>query len=249
MNKETLLFKKLCRKAGRTSIRHQLLEENDRVLVGLSGGKDSLALLEILKERQKSLPFSFDIHAVHIRVIDSGYLVNEEYIRSFCSSLNIPLEIEEVEAGINKSEKKGPCFVCSWHRRKKMFDLTSKLNCNKLCFGHHREDALETLFINMLYHGSVSSLPYKLKMFDGRICLIRPLLDINEDEIADYAKIRDYKLPEKKCAFEDDSKRKYVRERIEEFNKHYPKSKINIFKAMGNIYHEYLPSKISTPTG
>ena len=230
-------------------MQHQLIEAGDIILTGLSGGKDSLVLLEILKERQKSLPFRFDIIAVHVKVTDSGYAANEEYIKSFCKDLDVPLMIEEVKAGISSSSKKGACFACSWHRRKKIFDLTRQLKCNKLCFGHHREDALETFLINMLYHGSISSLPYKLKMFNGRVKLIRPLLDIYEAELSEYARLKNFILPVKKCAFEDESKRKYVREIIEDCHKNYDKSKINLFKAMGNIYREYLPVHANRPSG
>ena len=237
------LFKKLCRKSGKTILEHNLIEPGDRILVGLSGGKDSFALLEILKERKKSLPFLFEIFAVHVKVTDSGYMANEPYLKDFCGELEVPLYVEEIQAGINEFSGKAPCFLCSWHRRKKIFELTRSLNCNKLSFGHHRDDALETLLINMIYHGSISSLPYKLKMFDGRVHLIRPLLDITDKEIYEYSILRNYSAPHKLCTFENVSKRKYVRELIESLNQNYEKSKINMFRAMSNIYYEYLPDK------
>ena len=239
------LFKKLCRKSGKTILEHKLIEPGDRILVGLSGGKDSFALLEILKERKKSLPFHFEIFATHVKVIDSGYVANEAFLNDFCGELEVPFYVEEIQAGIHESSGKAPCFLCSWHRRKKIFELTRRLNCNKLSFGHHRDDALETFFINLIYHGSISSLPYKLKMFDGRVHLIRPLLDISEKEIYEYSMLRNYSLPHKSCSFEDESKRKYVREVIVSLNRNYEKSRINMFHAMSNIYQEYLPDKKS----
>jgi len=240
---EQKLFKSLYHKAGKTIHQHKLIDPGDRILVGLSGGKDSLVLLEILKEKQRSLPFNFSILAVHIQVIDSGYEADHDFLNNFCKDLDIPLETAEITAGIDGSSRKGPCFLCSWHRRKKIFELTRTFNCNKLCFGHHRDDALETFLINMLYHGSISSLPYKLKMFDGRVHLIRPMLDIWEEQISEYAALKNFPIPVKKCKYEDESKRKYVREILFEFEKAYKKSKINMFRAMSNIYDEYLPGK------
>lgn len=200
-------------------------------------------MLEILNERRKSLPFSFEIIAAHINVSDSGYSVNEEYLYNFCKELNILYRSETIEAGINNSPKKSPCFLCSWHRRKKLFDLTKELNCNKLCFGHHRDDALETLMINMIYHGSISSLPYNLKMFGGRVHLVRPLIDIYEKDIQEYASYKNYLLPKKECQHGENTKRKFVRELLENLNKTYEKSKINIFNSMNHIYTEYLPER------
>jgi tRNA 2-thiocytidine biosynthesis protein TtcA len=235
------LFKKLSRKSGKTIHEHSLLKPGDRLLVGLSGGKDSLVLLELLKDRWKAAPFQFEIFAAHVEISDSGYSANEQYLKSFCEDLNIPFFIERVSAGITENPEKAPCFLCSWHRRKKLFDLTKTLNCNVLSFGHHRDDALETFMINLLHHGSVSSLPYKLRMFNGRIHLIRPLLDIWEDEIEEYSRLRGFNPINTSCSFENNNKRKHVREWIEKMNTHYSKSKINMFRALGNIYPEYLP--------
>ena len=238
------LFKRLSRKAGKTMLEHKMIGSGDRLLVGLSGGKDSLVLIELLKDRLKAAPFKFEIFAAYIKVSDSGYSADEQYLSDFCDSLGIQFITEHVEAGISAESGKSPCFLCSWHRRKKLFELTKRLECNKLSFGHHKDDALETFMINMLYHGSISSLPYKLKMFDGRIHLIRPLLDIWEREIEEYSKQREFSSIKKSCEYENNTKRKYVRSLIEEMNMNYDKSKINMFKAMGNIYTEYLPGKI-----
>lgn len=241
LKSELKQFKKLCRKAGQTIIEHKLIQAGDRILAGLSGGIDSLLLLEILSERKKSLPFDFEIFAVHVDVIDSGYIVNKKFLQNFCEELKIPYRTETIEAGIKKDTQKSECFLCSWHRRKKLFELTKELNCNKLCFGHHKDDALETFLINLFFHASISSLPYSLQMFDGRIQLIRPLLDIYKKDIIEYANFKNYPAPEKLCEYEDNTKRKFVREMLETFTKTYEKSKINLFNAMSNIYQEYLP--------
>jgi tRNA(Ile)-lysidine synthetase-like protein len=237
-------FKKLCQKVGKTIRDHQLLEEGDHLLLGLSGGKDSYLLLETLAERKKAMPFNFNVSAVHVKVQNVLYSMDTDYMINLCSDLQIPLYIKEIAPDFEQDKKKAPCFVCSWHRRKEIFNLGKELNCNKLAFGHHRDDALETFMMNLMYHGSVSSLPYSLQMFDGRVKLIRPLLDIWEKEIIEYANLREYPKAEKSCPYDDKTKRRQTRKIIEQMDQAYSNSKINIFHAMDNIYPEYLPKSM-----
>ena len=236
-------FKKLCQKVGKTIHHHQLLEQGDHLLLGLSGGKDSYLLLETLAERKKAIPFDFRISAVHVKVSNVLYTMESGFMEQLCSDLAIPLYIKEITPDFDQDKKKAPCFVCSWHRRKEIFNLGKELNCNKLAFGHHRDDALETFMMNLMYHGSISSLPYSLEMFDGRVKLIRPLLDIWEKEILEYTNLRGYPKAEKLCPYDDKTKRRQTRELIEQMEQSYVNSKTNMFKALDNIYPEYLPSK------
>ncbi len=236
-------FKKLCKKAGKTMLEHQMLEEGDRVLAGLSGGKDSFIMLEILANRIRSLPFHVDLAAMHVFVDDVGYTVHMEYLADFCHHLGIPLITRTVSVYPDRTDK-SPCFICSWQRRKAMFNTTREEGFTKLAFGHHRDDALETFMMNMLYHGSISALPYSLSMFEGRIHLIRPLLDLWEQDLEAYALLRGFRGEEKQCPFDNKTKRAYTREVIEQLQGHYPKAKINMFRALGNRYDEYLPGKI-----
>ena len=243
---EKKLFKKLCRKTGASIREHSLLEEGDRLLLGLSGGKDSMILLEILADRIKAFPFKVDLYAVHIIPENIGYHVDKDYLNNFCEKLGIELIIKTIAPDIEKSTK-SPCFICSWERRKAIFNLTKELNCNKLAFGHHRDDAIQTFMMNLLYHGSISSLPYSLKMFDGRVHLVRPMLDIWEKDLQEYANFRNYSSVEKQCPFEELTRRSYTAELLQKMEDEYPKAKINIFKALDNIYEEYLPeSKIKS---
>lgn len=218
-----------------------MLQEEDNILAGISGGKDSLVMLECLMNRKKHLPFDFSVHAVHVHIQNVGYESNIEFLNRFCNELNVPLHVLEYSLEDIEKSDKAPCFICSWHRRKKIFELSKQLNCNKIAFGHHMEDALETMLMNMMFHGSISSLPQKLSMFDGRIEVIRPLLNTYEDDIEKFASYRDYPKQIKSCPYEDKTKRKAVRSILESMNNMYDKSKLNIFRAMDNIYSEYLP--------
>ncbi len=236
------LFKKLCKKAGKTMIEHHMIEEGDRILAGISGGKDSFILLEILANTIRTLPFHVDMAAIHVAVEDIGYSINQDYLRDFCDNQGIPLILRTVSVYPERTSK-SPCFICSWQRRKAIFNVTREDGFNKLAFGHHRDDALETFMLNLLYHGSISSLPYSLSMFGGRVHLIRPLLDLWEHDLQDYAGLRNLLKEEKTCPWESETKRRYVREVIENVQRSNSNSKINMFRALGNRYEEYLPEK------
>ncbi len=235
------LFKKICRKMGTTMRDHDMIAAGDRILVGLSGGKDSMILLQALVERRAAVPFDFDIMAAHVEATGIGYHIDREKLTSFCMDLDIPLHYKTIAPDLEKDSSKTACFVCSWHRRKELFDLTRELECNTLALGHHRKDALETLLMNMIYHGSISSLPYSLPMFEGRVKLIRPLMDLNENLLLEYAGLNDLVQVEKSCPHEDQTKRTSMAELIAEIEKIDGKGPYNMFKSMNKIFEAYLP--------
>jgi tRNA(Ile)-lysidine synthase TilS/MesJ len=234
-------FEKICNKVGKTVNEFRLISGGDRVLVGLSGGKDSMILLEALANRKKHLPFDFELFAIHVNVVNIGYGPDTRYLSDFCASIDVPLYLEDIEVDLDVDPRKSPCFVCSWHRRKVIFNRSRELGCNKVALGHHKDDAIQTLLMNMIYHGSVSSLPYSLKMFGGRIHLIRPLLMIPENELSYYAGMRTFKKHEKTCPYDDSTKREAVRNLIRELDKLNRNARKNLFRSMNNIFPDYLP--------
>lgn len=235
------LFKKICRKVGTIIRDHSMIPEGDHVLVGLSGGKDSMILLEALAERKNAVPFEFNLIAAHVEATGIGYKIDREQLSLFCKNLDVPLYYRTVEPDLEKDPSKNACFVCSWHRRKALFELTRELNCNKLALGHHRNDAVETLLMNMIYHGSISSLPYSLKMFDGRIHLIRPLMDLDERILDEYAGSNILVELEKSCPHEDRTRRENIARLLRQVEDLHGKGPFNIFKSMDKIFEEYLP--------
>ena len=237
------LFKKICRKIGTTMRDQNLISEGDHVLVGLSGGKDSMILLEALAERLSAVPFEFSISAAHIEALGIGYEINREKLTSFCNRLDIPLHYRSIEPDLEKDLSKTACFICSWHRRKELFKLTKELNCNKLALGHHRNDAIETLLMNMIYHGSISSLPYTLDMFEVRVRLIRPMMDLDERMLEEFAALNELVHVEKNFPHEDRTQRKSISQLIRQIEEIYGKGPYNIFKSMGKVFTEYLPAK------
>jgi tRNA 2-thiocytidine biosynthesis protein TtcA len=228
------------RKVAKSCHKYQLIDKNDKILVGLSGGKDSLFLLEALHYIRKHFAFPLEIVASHIHIESVGYKSDPLFLEQFCQYLDIPLQIETLNIDLTANPKKGPCFVCSWHRRKRLFELTKELNCNKLALGHYADDAIETLMMNMMYHGSISSMPARLKMFDGRIYLIRPLIEIFQKDMKQIARERGYPLQTKECPYNNDTKRIFIREMIEKLNGIHSNAGKNILRSMDNIFPEYL---------
>lgn len=239
---------------GTTMRNHSLIVEGDRILVGLSGGKDSMILLEALMERRRAMPFDFALEAAHVEATGIGYQIDREKLDDFCRSLGVPLhhlsiqpELEsdpesDPESKLDKYRSKTPCFICSWHRRKKLFELCGDKNFNKLALGHHRNDAIETLLMNMIYHGSISSLPYSLDMFGGKIKLIRPLMDMDERLLVQYAVLNDLVKVEKSCPHENLTRREDMRSLISKIEALHGPGPFNIFKSMDKIFEEYLPA-------
>ena len=237
-------FEKIRKKVGHTIYKYSLISENDHIMIALSGGKDSLVMLEILSAFRKYFPLKYKLTACHVLAKGVEYDVNKNYLEEFCKKNEVDLFFREISVNLKRNPKKHPCFVCSWQRRKKLFEICREFKCNKLAFGHHMNDAIETLFLNMIYHGSISSLPQKVDFFNGEIKIIRPLLQLNEKDISMYAQYKDLKKELKSCGFENKSKRSDIKNYIKEIEKYHPRAKINIFRSMDNIYTNYLPKKI-----
>jgi len=235
------LFKKICRKMGTTMRDHAMVSEGDHLLVGLSGGKDSMILLEALAERLRAVPFEYTLSAAHIEAGGIGYEIDRERLTSFCDNLGIPLHYRSIQPDLEKDPSKTACFICSWHRRKELFKLTKELKCNKLALGHHRNDAVETLLMNMIYHGSISSLPYSLNMFEGRVELIRPMMDLDERMLEEYAGLNDLVKIAKSCPHEDRTQREKIAGLLRQVEDLHGPGSYNIFKSMDKIFEEYLP--------
>jgi len=243
MKKEDGIFvKKILKKTGRAINMYNLVEENDRVLVAISGGKDSLSLLKLLADRLRHIPIVYKIFAIHVNITNLSYQADFSYLENFCDLLNVELKI--IEKPLTVFEKgESPCYNCSKSRRKNIFDFAKEIGCNKIAFGHHRDDVIETLFMNMSLQGSFSSMPPSLSIFDGAIKIIRPLYLLTNKELVRYADIMNFKPMKSICEYEDLSSREKVKKIISSFDEIYPDASRNIFKSMSNIQEEYLPKK------
>lgn len=231
-------------KVAKAIMDYKLIENGDRVLVAVSGGKDSLVMLETLVSIKNYGLIDYEIEALHINVTDVPYQVDNTFLEDYCNKLSINFTVQNIEADIENRGKKGHCFVCSWHRRKALFTFANDNGFQKLALGHHMDDAVETLLINMAYHGNISSLPGKLSMFEGAFNLIRPLILLTNKDTAEFARIRNYPPLKESCPHEDKTRRTTARNFIKQLEVFHPKAKFNLFNSMGNIDEEYLPGKV-----
>jgi tRNA(Ile)-lysidine synthetase-like protein len=234
----TKRFHKACADYG-------LIADGDHILVGLSGGKDSLALVELLGKRAQVYVPRFKVTAVHVRVKERDYHSDLSYLEDFCARVRVPFVVRDTEI-IEKQEtkEKHPCFLCSWYRRKALFDVAQELGCNKIAFGHHKDDLVETLLMNLIFQGSVATIPPLLQMEKMPIEMIRPLCLIDERDIQQYAELSGYEKQVKLCPLEKESNRAEVKQLLTQLEALNPNVRDSIWGAMENIKSDYLPKKV-----
>ena len=153
---EDLLWRHIRTRFNRGIARYGLIDDGDRIMVALSGGKDSLALLSLLAEKSRIFKPRFSVVAVHVVMSNVGYSSDLDYLRSFSESHGVPFFHVETSYEYSEQSDKPHCFLCSWNRRKALFEKAKEMGCNKIALGHHMDDILETLLMNMLFSGSPS---------------------------------------------------------------------------------------------
>ncbi len=235
---------KIHQKARKCIKQYGLIEEGDRILIGLSGGKDSLALTEILGEKSKIFNPRFSLVAAHITITNVGYQSDLEYLESQAAQYNMPFVHHTTNFDDSTDNRKSPCFLCSWNRRKTLFEIAKAYGCNRIALGHHQDDILETLLMNMAFQGAIGTMPPKLKMDKFDMTIIRPLALNSEKEMIELAKIRQFRKQQKNCPYEKDSHRsdmKSILHRLEAMN---PNARHSLWSCMNNVQQEYLPEKI-----
>lgn len=238
--KKNIFTENIDKRIWRTIRKQNLIDSGDKIMVALSGGKDSMILLETLTELAKRLPFKLEILATHIYITNIGYKTDLDYLQKFCDSRGVKFISHKFEIDLDENSKKTKCFICSWNRRKALFELCKNHGCNKLALGHHMDDAVETLFLNMVYQGSICAMPFSLEMFGGVLNIIRPLLEMSEEELKKYAEIREYRKEVKQCPYEA-TKRQEIKLLVKQLNLLYKNARKNIFRSGDNIFPDYLP--------
>ena len=241
------LEKRLTSRFNKACAEYGLIEDGDKILIGLSGGKDSLALVEMLGRRQKIYVPRFSVAAVHVTIEEIGYQSDTEYLREFCEEHGVEFKVKKtnISQGEEGSRKqKNTCFLCSWYRRKALFDVAKELGCNKIALGHHKDDMVETMIMNLVFQGAFATIPPLLRMDKFEMKMIRPLCLINEAEIKRYSELRGYKQVPKLCPFEKESSRADVKQLIRKLKDMNPDAVDSMWSAMENIKNDYLPKKI-----
>jgi len=229
---------------GKAIHQYGLIADGDRIMVGVSGGKDSLTLFHLLNERRKRVSIHYELVPVHI---DLGFGSDRSKIlKEFFESKGLFYHIEQTDIGrrANSSEnRENPCFLCAWERRKRLFHLAHHFKCNKIALGHHKDDIIETFLLNIFYSAEISTMLPIQSLFRGKITLIRPLALIEEKKIERFAKQMNLPFGPSGCPVSGRTKRKEIKELIEGLEKKNRKIRGNIFRSLSNIKMEYLLPK------
>src|SRR3954467_6866046 len=237
------LEKRLCRQVGEAIGQYRMIEEGDRVMVCLSGGKDSYGLLDILLKMQQRAPVHFELVAVNLDQKQPGFPghVLPEYLKA----LGVPFHIEEQDTySIVKDkipEGKTMCSLCSRLRRGILYRVADELGATKIALGHHRDDMLQTLFLNMFFGGKLKGMPPKLCSDDGKHMVIRPLAYVAEKDIVRWAAHRDFPIiPCTLCGSQENLQRKQVGEMLRDWERKYPGRLDNMMGALPNVVPSHL---------
>ena len=239
--REPKTYKALNRAMGRALHRYQMIADGDRILVGVSGGADSLSLMWMLTERRARVPINYDLFAVYI---DPGFDGSfAEALEAYCEQLGFRLRVEYTDYGLrghSSENRENPCFLCARLRRKRLFEIADELGCCKLALGHNKDDVIETLFLNICYAGEISTMLPSQAFFQHKFTLIRPLAFADEDLIRRFSKDQRFPDFENPCPTAKTSKRQEIKSLLRQLYKSNNKIKGNIFRSMSHVRSEYL---------
>ena len=241
------LTQRLARRMTRAIARHGLLADGDHVLVAISGGKDSYTLLDLLERARRRAPISFRLTAVHLDQGQPGY--DGGPLRAWLERSQVPFQIvtEDTYSTVVRVTPPGGtyCAPCSRLRRGLLYTTAERLGCNKIALGHHRDDAIETLLLNLLFSGRLQAMPARYTTDDGRFQVIRPLIECAEAEIARYAAARAFPiLPCNLCGSQDGLQRAKVKALLDQLEAEHPHVRDVMLAALGNVQ----PSHLLDPT-
>jgi tRNA 2-thiocytidine biosynthesis protein TtcA len=242
------LEKNLLRKAGRAIADYRLIEDGDHIMVALSGGKDSWALLHVLERLRRRAPIKFTLVAVNI---NPGFpTFRSDIVEEFVKTLGIPYHIEHsnmygVISGLLGPGEKGYCAFCARLRRGILYKLAGDLGCTKIALGHHADDIIETFLMSAFYNGEIRSMPPRLVAEDGKNIVIRPLCYVSEEETAEFAEEMGFPLIGCGCpvCFGNSHKRYKIKSLLADLEDQEPGIKDNILAALGNLKPKYLMDK------
>ena len=237
------LEKRLCRQVGKAIVDFNMIEEGDKVMVCVSGGKDSYALLDILLKLKARAPIHFDLIAVNLDQKQPGF--PDHILPAYLTQLGVPFHIENQDTySIVKRvipEGKTMCSLCSRLRRGILYRVADELGATKIALGHHRDDMLQTFFLNMFFGGKLKSMPPKLVSDDGRHMVIRPLANVAEKDLTRWAEHRAFPIiPCTLCGSQENLQRKQVGNMLREWDKKFPGRIESMFSALHNVVPSHL---------
>ncbi len=237
------LKKRLRRQVGQAIADFGMIEEGDRVMVCLSGGKDSYTMLDVLRQLQAKAPVKFELHAVHLDQKQPDY--DADVIPTYLRSVDMPHTILEQDTySVVKRvvpEGKTMCGLCSRLRRGSLYTFAEREGYTKIALGHHRDDLVETMFLNLFYHAKLASMPPKLRSDDGKHIVIRPLAYCGEDDIAEYADAMAFPIiPCNLCGSQETLQRKVIKQMLQDWERAHPGRTETVFRAMTDVRLSHL---------
>ena len=237
------LEKRLCRQVGQAIVQFNMIEEGDKVMVCMSGGKDSYGMLDILLKLKARAPIHFDLIAVNLDQKQPGFPA--DVLPKYLTQLGVKFRIETQDTYSIVKEKvpegKTMCSLCSRLRRGILYRVAGELGCNKIALGHHRDDILQTFFLNMFFGGKLKSMPPKLVSDGGDHMVIRPLAYVAEKDLVRWAAYRQFPIiPCTLCGSQDGLQRQVVGEMLREWEKKFPGRIENMFAALQNVVPSHL---------
>ena len=224
------IMRRLEQRFNKGVVKYRLIEDGDKILIGLSGGKDSLALLELLARRSRILKPKFTVIAVHVGMTNIPYQSDLEYLKGYSEDLGVPFVHYETFFDPSTDTRKSPCFT-----------VAKEQGCNKIALGHHMDDILETLLMNITFQGAFSTMPPKLVMRKFEMTIIRPMCLVHEADLIEMARIRGFRKQIKDCPYESLSNRSNMKEVLYSLEKMNPEARYSLWKCMTNIQEELLP--------
>lgn len=209
-----------------------LIAPDDHILVGLSGGKDSLALLELLGEYRRHSNHSFQVTALHVRMENVDYRTDIHYLEEKAKECGADFLFRVFSFEADRNAKRTPCFLCSWNRRKILFETAQELRCNKIALGHHQDDILHTALMNLSFAGSFSTMPVSMQMRKFQVKIIRPLCLVQEADLRAWAELHSYEPMQKECPFSEASQRSNMRELLGRLEQLSPEFRYSLWHAL-----------------
>jgi tRNA 2-thiocytidine biosynthesis protein TtcA len=223
---------------------YDMIEPGDRILVGVSGGTDSMVLLDLLRTPKYLISGDYTVTAVHIDLGFEGSGEDVAQLEATLAKTGCDYIIDRTDIGpLAHSEvnRKNPCFLCSRLRRRRIFEIADARGCNKIALAHHRDDMIETMLLNMFYSREISTMMPKQQIFGGTLHIIRPLAYIREELIKKFARERQLPVVGNRCPTSGNSRRRYIKELLNALEKDNRLIRDNLFRAMKNVKKDYMP--------
>ena len=220
------------RKFHKALRQYDIIADGDRILIALSGGKDSLCLSEMLARQQRIFVPRFTVEAVHVRMENIEYESSIEDLSRFTKDIGLPFHTLTSSFDASTDRRHTPCFLCSWQRRKVIFNFAQEHGFNKIALGHHMDDIIHTALLNLFYEGRFDGMPPVLHMKKMPLTIIRPLCLVHEADIAILAKEKDYPQQIKRCPYEHESRREEMKRLFSTIETLNPEARYSIWHAL-----------------